>query len=87
MTTEQNISAEFPFESKFVEVHGSKMHYIEEGAGDPILFLHGNPTLTREIEAGRTRVKVGSVFTLNQIVEAHRCMEENRAQGKLVVVT
>ena len=41
----------------------------------------------REIEAGRTRVKVGSVFTLNQIVEAHRCMEENRAQGKLVVVT
>ena len=41
----------------------------------------------REIEAGRTRVKVGSVFTLGQIAEAHRCMEENRAQGKLVVVT
>lgn len=41
----------------------------------------------REIEAGRTRVKVGSVFTLSQIVEAHRCMEENRVQGKVVVVT
>lgn len=41
----------------------------------------------REIEAGRTRVKVGSVFALGQIVEAHRCMEENRVQGKLVVVT
>ena len=38
------ISAAFPFESKYVEVHGSKMHYIDEGAGDPILFLHGNPT-------------------------------------------
>ena len=38
------ISAAFPFESKYVEVHGSKMHYIEEGEGDPILFLHGNPT-------------------------------------------
>ena len=38
------ISAEFPFESKYVEVHGSKMHYIDEGEGDPILFLHGNPT-------------------------------------------
>jgi haloalkane dehalogenase len=25
-------------------VHGSKLHYIEEGTGDPILFLHGNPT-------------------------------------------
>ena len=44
MTTEPDISAKFPFESKFVEVHGSKMHYIEEGVGDPILFLHGNPT-------------------------------------------
>ena len=38
------ISAEFPFESKFVEVKGSQMHYIEEGEGDPIVFLHGNPT-------------------------------------------
>ncbi len=43
MTT-QEISAAFPFQSKFVEVHGSKMHYVEEGAGDPVLFLHGNPT-------------------------------------------
>ncbi len=42
--TQQDISAAFPFQSKFVEVHGSKMHYVEEGAGDPVLFLHGNPT-------------------------------------------
>jgi haloalkane dehalogenase len=40
----KTISADFPFESRYVEVHGSKMHYIDEGAGDPILFLHGNPT-------------------------------------------
>ncbi len=40
----QVISAEFPFESKFLDVHGSRMRYIEEGDGDPILFLHGNPT-------------------------------------------
>jgi len=40
----EEISAEFPFESKYVEVHGSKIHYIDEGEGDPILFLHGNPT-------------------------------------------
>jgi len=38
------ISADFPFESKYVEIHGSKIHYIDEGSGDPILFLHGNPT-------------------------------------------
>jgi haloalkane dehalogenase len=30
--------------SKFIEVYGSKMHYIEVGTGDPILFLHGVPT-------------------------------------------
>ncbi len=38
------ISPDFPFESKYLEVFGSKMHYIDEGKGDPILFLHGNPT-------------------------------------------
>ncbi len=38
------ISAEFPYESKYVEVLGSKMHYVDEGQGDPVLFLHGNPT-------------------------------------------
>ena len=40
----KNISAEFPFKSNYVEVYGSKVHYVEEGSGDPILFLHGNPT-------------------------------------------
>ncbi|MEO2006414.1 MAG: haloalkane dehalogenase [Candidatus Poribacteria bacterium] len=38
------ISAEFPYESKYVEVHGERMHYVDEGQGAPILFLHGNPT-------------------------------------------
>lgn len=42
--TAQTISADFPFESHYVEVLGSKIHYIDEGAGDPILFLHGQPT-------------------------------------------
>lgn len=38
------ISADFPFESQYIDVHGSRLHYIDEGEGDPILFLHGNPT-------------------------------------------
>lgn len=29
---------------KSVEVHGRKMSYVEMGEGDPIVFLHGNPT-------------------------------------------
>ena len=40
----KQISTEFLFQSNFVEVHGSKIHYIDEGKGEPILLLHGNPT-------------------------------------------
>ena len=40
-----------------------------------------------EVEAGNSRVKVGRVFRLDEIGEAHRVMEENRAAGKLVVLT
>jgi len=40
----QVISSEFPFESNYLNVYGSNIHYIDEGTGDPILFLHGNPT-------------------------------------------
>ena len=42
--THEVISPAFPFESKFIDVHGSKMHYVDVGEGDPILFLHGAPT-------------------------------------------
>jgi len=38
------ISAEFPYESQFANVLDSNMHYVETGEGDPIIFLHGNPT-------------------------------------------
>jgi haloalkane dehalogenase len=34
----------FPFQSRFVEVLGSQMHYIDVGEGDTVLFIHGNPT-------------------------------------------
>ena len=42
--TAKTISSSFPFKSKYVEIEGAKIHYIDEGSGDPILFLHGNPT-------------------------------------------
>ncbi len=34
----------FPFESRWFESDVGRVHYIDEGAGPPILFLHGNPT-------------------------------------------
>ncbi|MGI3778961.1 MAG: zinc-binding alcohol dehydrogenase family protein [Janthinobacterium lividum] len=42
--------------------------------------------LVADIAQGRLRVQVGRVFRLDEIVEAHRCMEENRAGGKIVVL-
>jgi len=36
---------EYPFTSKFLEIEGiGRMHYIDEGTGDPIVMVHGNPT-------------------------------------------
>ncbi len=32
------------YTSRFVTVKGAKMHYIETGQGDPVLFIHGMPT-------------------------------------------
>lgn len=43
--------------------------------------------VVHDVESGRMRIKRGPTFTLDQIAEAHRCMEENQALGKLVVVT
>lgn len=42
--------------------------------------------LLRQIEVGKLQVKVGRTFGLDEIVEAHRCMEENDAGGKIVVL-
>ena len=42
--------------------------------------------LVEQVAAGTLRVQVGRVFKLDDIVEAHRCMEENKAGGKIVVL-
>jgi haloalkane dehalogenase len=34
----------YPFESHFVTLGGHQMHYIDEGKGDPVVMLHGNPS-------------------------------------------
>jgi NADPH:quinone reductase-like Zn-dependent oxidoreductase len=43
--------------------------------------------LARQIAAGSLRIPIGRTFRLDEIAEAHRCMEENRAGGKIVVLT
>jgi pimeloyl-ACP methyl ester carboxylesterase len=35
---------EYPFHSNCFEVNGQKLHYIDEGEGDVVLFVHGTPS-------------------------------------------
>ena len=34
----------YPFESRYLEVDGARIHYLDEGRGPALLLLHGNPT-------------------------------------------
>jgi len=43
--------------------------------------------LVEQVEAGTLHVQIGKTFQLDQIVEAHHSMEENKAGGKIVVLT
>src|SRR5258708_5234368 len=40
------ISATFPYQKKRQQVLGLEMAYVDEGQGEPIVFLHGNPTFS-----------------------------------------
>jgi NADPH:quinone reductase-like Zn-dependent oxidoreductase len=43
--------------------------------------------LAQQIATGQLHVQIGRTFRLDEIVEAHRSMEENKAGGKIVVLT
>jgi pimeloyl-ACP methyl ester carboxylesterase len=40
----EHIRRQWPYAPRFARVNGWRMHYVDEGAGDPIVLLHGNPT-------------------------------------------
>jgi haloalkane dehalogenase len=40
----ESVRAQWPYQPRFARVNGWRMHYVDEGAGDPIVLLHGNPT-------------------------------------------
>jgi cis-3-alkyl-4-acyloxetan-2-one decarboxylase len=48
----------FPFAPHYFRVNGFDMHFVDEGQGEPLLFLHGDPTwgyLWRKIVAPLSR--------------------------------
>ncbi len=37
-------SKEYPFANNYATINGHQMHYVDEGQGDPVVMVHGNPT-------------------------------------------
>lgn len=56
------------------------------GGGDEQFMKMPLDDLVKLVEFGKLKVKIGRVFTMEEIVEAHRCMENDEAQGKIVVI-
>ena len=47
MSKKINISAFrhlYPFESHYINLKGLKYHFVDEGTGNPVVMIHGNPT-------------------------------------------
>ncbi|MCH7579819.1 MAG: alpha/beta fold hydrolase [Chloroflexi bacterium] len=42
--TNETFGGTWPYKPRFYEHDGVKLHYVDEGEGDPIVMLHGNPT-------------------------------------------
>lgn len=44
ITIPKDLKSEYPFKSHFLPIGKNNLHYIDEGQGEVILMLHGNPT-------------------------------------------
>jgi len=38
----------YPFASRTLPLRAGRMHYVDEGQGEPLLFVHGTPTWSFE---------------------------------------
>ena len=36
--------SQYPFEGRFLDLGGHRMHYLDEGRGEAVLMVHGNPS-------------------------------------------
>lgn len=61
--------------------------YLTAYSGGPEEFMQTPlQELVDQVEAGSLQVSVAKTFRLEEIADAHRMMEENKAGGKLVVL-
>lgn len=47
----RQVEADHPPTGKFIEVDGVRLHYTEQGSGDPLVLLHGNGITSSDFEA------------------------------------
>jgi cis-3-alkyl-4-acyloxetan-2-one decarboxylase len=38
------VARPYPFASHYFDRAGIRLHYLDEGRGDPVVMVHGNPT-------------------------------------------
>lgn len=54
---------EYPFKDHFFKTAVGDMHYVDEGAGEPIVLMHGNPGWSFEFRA-----------IIKELAKTHRCI-------------
>ena len=54
---------EYPFEPKWFQINGQNLHYIDEGQGEILLFVHGTPSWSFDF---RNLIK--------ELSKTHRCI-------------
>ncbi|KAF5013236.1 hypothetical protein FDECE_750 [Fusarium decemcellulare] len=61
--------------------------YLTTYSGGPDEFMETPlADMARKIKDGKLKLRIGKTFTLDEIVDAHRFLEENKALGKIVVL-
>ena len=78
----------FPFESRFIDIDGHRVHYVDEGSGPTLLFLHGNPTwsfdYSKVIESLRAEFRCIAVdypgFGLSSAAPGYRYLPTEHAE-------
>ncbi|MFD6198879.1 alpha/beta fold hydrolase [Mycobacteriaceae bacterium NPDC060252] len=78
----------FPFESRFIDIDAHRVHYVDEGSGPTLLFLHGNPTwsfdYSKVIESLRTEFRCIAVdypgFGLSAAAPGYRFLPTEHAE-------
>lgn len=54
---------EYPFSTKFYQTPVGKINYVDEGVGDPIVFVHGNPGWSFEFR-----------IIIKEMIKTNRCL-------------